>query len=229
MASFLITGTDTEIGKTWASLALIHYFKNQGFKVAGMKPVATGCRDTEQGLRNEDAEQLLNLSGLNLLYNLVNPYTFVPPLSPHIAAAQLEQTIRLDKIIQAYQILNAQADIVIVEGIGGWRVPLNDTQSIKDIAQAIELKVILVVGIRLGCINHGLLSAESIVQDGCDLVGWIANIIDPDFSAQSSIDTLKTRIKAPLLGQLPFLKKQDVSQLARGIKGAPLMNYLKGH
>jgi len=229
MTSFLITGTDTEIGKTWCSLALIQYFKNQGINVAGMKPVATGCRDTAQGLRNDDAEQLLNLSGLNLPYDLVNPYTFVPPLSPHIAAAQLGQTIQLDKIIQAYQTLNAQADTVIVEGIGGWRVPLNETQSIKDIAQIAELKVILVVGIRLGCINHGLLTAEAIVQDGCDLVGWIANIIDPDFSAQSSIDTLKNRIKAPLLGQLPFLKEQNIPQLAQGIVGTPLMKYFKGH
>jgi len=227
MMSFLITDTDTEIGKTWCSLALIQYFKNQGVSVAGMKPVATGCRNTEQGLRNDDAEQLLNLSGLNLPYDLVNPYTFVPPLSPHIAAAQVGQTIQLDKIIQAYQLLSAQADSIIVEGIGGWRVPLNETQSIKDVVQLTELKVILVVGIRLGCINHGLLTAEAIVRDGCNLVGWIANIIDPDFSAQSSIDTLKSRIKAPLLGQLPFLKHQNISRLTQNIAGEPLIHYLK--
>jgi dethiobiotin synthetase len=226
--SFLITGTDTEIGKTWASLALMHYLKNQGLRVAGMKPVATGCRETTQGLRNEDAEQLLQLSGLNTDYVLVNPYHFLPPISPHIAAAQVNQRIDLDKIIKAHQELSTQADVVLVEGIGGWRVPLNDVQFIKDIAQALDSKIILVIGIRLGCINHGLLTVEAIARDGCDLIGWIANIIDPDFSAQTSIDTLKFRINAPLLGQLPFLARQNIAHLAKNIEGEPLMKYIKG-
>jgi len=149
----------------------------------------------------------------------------VPPLSPHIAAAQANQTIDLKHIIQAHRKLSAQSDVVLVEGIGGWRVPLSDQHSVKDMVQALESKVILVVGIRLGCINHGLLTAETIVRDGCDLIGWIANIIDPDFSAHTSIETLQRRINAPFLGQLPFLAQQNIAELAKNIDGAPLMKY----
>lgn len=224
--SLFITGTDTEIGKTWCSLALMQYLKNQGLRVAGMKPVATGCRETAQGLKSEDAEQLLKMSGLNMDYLLVNPYHFLPPVSPHIAAAEAKQRIDLDTIVKAHRELSTHADVVLVEGIGGWRVPLSEIHSVKDIAQSLDSKVILVIGIRLGCINHGLLTAEAIVRDGCDLIGWIANIIDPDFSAQTSIDTLQSRIHAPLLGQLPFLAQQNSAKLAENIAGAPLMKYI---
>jgi len=216
--SWFITGTDTEIGKTWCTLALIQYFKNQGLRVAGMKPIAAGCHWSETGLKNSDAEQILATSGLAVPYDWVNPYAFEPPIAPHVAATQVGQLIELSNIIHKYQQLAAQADMVVVEGVGGWRVPINATQSLKDMVLAMEAQVILVVGMRLGCINHALLSAEVIRGDGCTLAGWIANPIDPDFDEQASIDTLQERLKVPLLAQMPYLAYLDILRLVKRIR-----------
>jgi len=215
--SYFITGTDTEIGKTWCSLALIQYLKNQGLRVAGMKPIASGCYYSKAGLRNQDAEQILDVSGLDVPYEWINPYAFEPPIAPHLAAAKLGQTIDLEKIIDKYHRLTALADAVVIEGVGGWRVPINATQSLNDLVLAMNVPVILVVGLRLGCINHALLSAEAIMNDGCQLVGWIANPIDSHFNAQGSIDTLLELLKVPLLARLPYLPYQQVSKLADAI------------
>jgi dethiobiotin synthetase len=215
--SWFITGTDTEIGKTWCTLALIQHFKNQGLRVAGMKPIASGCHRSKAGFRNRDAKQILKLSGLDVPYEWVNPYAFAPPIAPHLAAAQAGQTIEISNIINKYQQLAAQADTVVIEGVGGWRVPINATQSLKELVHAMEVPVILVVGLRLGCINHALLSAETIIRDGCTLAGWIANPIDPDFDGQGSIDTLSERLKVPLLAQMPCLAYQDIPLLAEAI------------
>jgi len=215
--SWFITGTDTEVGKTWYTLALIQHLKNQGLRVAGMKPIASGSEATQAGLRNSDAEQILKTSGLDVPYDWVNPYAFAPPIAPHIAAAQVGQTIELETIITQYQQLAAQAEALVVEGVGGWRVPLNRTQSLKDIVLALEMPVILVVGLRLGCINHALLSAETIIRDGCTLAGWVANPIDPDFDAQASIETLKERLEVPLLAQLPYLDALNIGKLAQAL------------
>jgi len=128
-SSYFITGTDTEIGKTWCTLALIQYFKNQGLRVAGMKPIASGCDCTKAGFRNSDAKQILEFSNLNVPYDWSNPYAFEPPIAPHLAADQVGKVIDLEKIIDKYHRLTALADVVVIEGVGGWRVPINTTQS----------------------------------------------------------------------------------------------------
>lgn len=215
--SWFITGTDTEIGKTWCTLALIQHFKNQGLQVAGMKPIAAGCYRSEAGLRNDDAEQILELSGLEVPYEWVNPYAFEPPIAPHLAAAQANKIINISNICNYYQQLAAQAEVVIIEGIGGWRVPINAEQSLKDIVLALKVPVILVVGLRLGCINHALLTAETIIRDGCSLAGWIANPIDPHFAAQGSIDALSERLEVLCLAQMPYLTSLNIPQLTEAI------------
>ncbi|MCK5877997.1 MAG: dethiobiotin synthase [Candidatus Marithrix sp.] len=212
-----VTGTDTEIGKTRCTLALIQYFKNRNLQIAGMKPIASGCYRSDNGLRNEDAEQILALSGLDIPYDIVNPYPFEPPIAPHIAASQIGQSIDLDKIIKNYQELQTQADMVIVEGFGGWRVPINANLSIKDMVLAMKIPVVLVVGIRLGCINHALLTAEAIIRDGCHLLGWIANPVDEKFDGKQSIDTISEYLSVPILAQMPYLKNLDISLLASKI------------
>ncbi|MDM8564498.1 dethiobiotin synthase [Candidatus Halobeggiatoa sp. HSG11] len=220
-----ITGTDTEIGKTWCTLALIQYFKEKNLHVAGMKPIASGCHYSIDGLRNDDAEQILDLTGLNIPYNMVNPYPFEPPIAPHIAAKQTGQLIDLNKIIINYKKLQAQADIVVVEGFGGWRVPINADLTIKDMVLVMKTPVILVVGIRLGCINHALLTAEAIIQDGCYLVGWIANFIDKNFIDQQSIDTISDYLSVPLLAQMPYLEVLDIPLLASKINNCPAFKF----
>ncbi len=217
--SWFVTGTDTEIGKTWCTLALIQHFKNQGLRVAGMKPIAAGCT---AALINSDAEQIQQISGLDVPYEWVNPYAFVPPIAPHIAAEQVGQSIELEKIIQKYQLLAAHADTVVIEGVGGWRVPMNAMQSLKDMVLAMEAQVILVVGLRLGCINHALLSAETIIRDGCLLAGWIANPIDPDFDGQTSIETLSERLEVPLLAKMPYLASYDILPLVEALSESEL-------
>lgn len=216
--SWFITGTDTGVGKTWCTLALIQYFKNQGLQVAGMKPIAAGCHCTKAGYRNSDAEEILAISGLTVPYDWVNPYAFVQPIAPHLAAIQAGETIELYNIIEKYQQLAEQADTVVIEGVGGWRVPINATESLKDIVLDMDAEVVLVVGMRLGCINHALLAAETIIGDGCNLAGWIANPIDPNFDAQSSIDTLQDFLNIPLLAKMPYLSYLDISQLAKAIR-----------
>ncbi len=216
--SWFITGTDTGVGKTWCTLALIQYFKNQGLQVAGMKPIAAGCHCTETGYRNSDAEEILSTSGLTVPYDWVNPYVFVQPIAPHLAAIQAGETIELYNIIEKYQQLAEQADIVVIEGVGGWRVPINSTESLKDMVLDMDAEVILVVGMRLGCINHALLTAETIIRDGCNLAGWIASPIDPNFDVQSSIDTLRDLLSVPLLAKMPCLSYMDIFQLAKAIR-----------
>ncbi|OQW94319.1 MAG: dethiobiotin synthase [Beggiatoa sp. IS2] len=205
-STWFITGTDTQVGKTGCTLALIQFFKNHGIKVVGMKPIASGGYETAQGLRNEDAVQIFQqCNNFNISYELINPYCFLPPIAPHLAAIRCGQTIQLDIIINAYQQLASQFEVVIVEGIGGWRVPINHTQSLKDMVLAIHAKVILVVGLRLGCINHALLTAEAIIRDGCPFAGWIANAIDPQFDSQESVATIAERLTVPLIAQMPYL------------------------
>ncbi len=216
--TWFITGTDTEIGKTWCTLALIQHFKNQGLRVAGMKPIATGCQLQQGELRNSDAEAILAVSGLKVPYDWVNPYAFEPPIAPHVAAMQAGKIIELKHIINKYQQLSDYADIIIIEGIGGWRVPINMNQTLKDIVLALNAPVILVVGLRLGCINHALLSAETIGNDGCSLVGWIANPLDAQFETLACVDTLSNWLTTPFLAQLPYLTHFDLVQLAQAVR-----------
>lgn len=232
--AWFITGTDTGIGKTWCTLGLIEQFKQCGLRTVGMKPIATGCHESAAGLRNTDAKQILAASSFDLPYAQINPYAFLPPIAPHLAAAQVGRTITLAPIIEAYQQLVAHSDVVIVEGVGGWRVPLNATETLKDLVLALQIPVILVVGLRLGCLNHALLSAEAIVQDGCHLAGWVANALQPDWAEeQAVIDTLVERLTAPLLGHVPYLAQWEqglFESFSHGINTLlPALSFKQGH
>ncbi len=207
--TWFITGTDTEIGKTRCTVNLIHSFRQQGITVAGMKPIAAGGYWENGILKNSDVEQLITTSGLKIPYADINPYLFELPIAPHLAAAQLGQVIELNKIISAYQRLTSHADVILIEGVGGWRVPINATQDMADIVHAVGAQVIVVVGLRLGCINHMLLTIEAILRDQCIIAGWIANTIDPQFATTDVINTLSSRIDAPLLAVIPFMSSQN--------------------
>lgn len=199
-----VTGTDTGIGKTYASVALLRAHRARGREAIGMKPVASGCRETSQGLRNEDAEALIGASAPAPAYALCNPFALPLAIAPHLAARDVGIEITLEPIVDAYRKLAAIADRVVVEGVGGWAVPLSDTLMQADLVRAIGIPVVLVVGVRLGCINHALLSVRAIAADGCTLVGWIASRIDPAMAfADANLATLRARIDAPLLGVLP--------------------------
>jgi len=202
---FFITGTDTGVGKTFVSCALLHAFAAQGYRVAGMKPVAAGCRNQEGSLLSEDVEQLQAASNLQLPAALVNPYAFEPPIAPHIAAAEAGVEVSIPVIVDHFKQLQQKADIVIVEGVGGFCVPLNTTEDTSDLAAALGLPVILVVGLQLGCINHALLTAQAIRHKGMRLAGWVANHVHHDGMAASeeNIATLQQRLGAPLIGLLP--------------------------
>ncbi len=200
-----IAGTDTGIGKTHAACTLLHALRAGGHAACGMKPVASGCAETAQGLRNDDALALQEASGSAPPYALVNPVALHDPLSPHLAAAHDGVQISLAPIRAAFDQLSAGHDCVVVEGIGGWLVPLAPALFAADIAKQWRLPVILVVGLRLGCLNHALLSARTIVADGCELLGWIGNRVDPAMQAvEENLATLRELLPAPCLGVLPY-------------------------
>lgn len=206
---FFVTGTDTEVGKTVISVGLINQLQQQGLRVVAMKPVASGCEMTAQGLRNEDALALQAAADIKVTYEQMNPYAFAPAIAPHIAAQQADTEIDLQRLADVYQQLQQQADATVVEGAGGWLVPLNDNQTIADLAVQIKLPVVLVVAIKLGCINHALLSAQSIRSSGLELAGWVANDFLGDSQNAAIIDAINSRIGAPCLGVVPRLKKAD--------------------
>jgi len=212
---WFVTGTDTGVGKTLVSLALMQRLQDRGLRVAGMKPVASGCTRTALGLRNEDAVRLQRQSPVALDYATVNPYAFEPPIAPHIAAAQAGVRMDLETLLAAWGQIVTHADRVVVEGAGGWLVPINEVESLADLAGRLELDIILVVGIRLGCLNHALLSVESIERKGRNLAGWVANCLTPaDATSTANIATLEDRIAAPLLGVVPFESPPDVKSVA---------------
>jgi dethiobiotin synthetase len=200
-----VTGTDTEVGKTRISVGLIETLVNQGHRVVGMKPIASGCELTAEGLRNEDALALIQASNVDLPYEQVNPYAFEPAIAPHIAAEQVGVNVSIEHIMSHYQVLRTQADAVVVEGAGGWFVPLNKTETMADLAKALNLPVVLVVAIRLGCINHALLTVEAIRASGLSLAGWVANQPQKSLESVEIIQTLKQHIAAPCLGEVPML------------------------
>ena len=202
---FFIAGTDTGIGKTCVTVALMEEFKKQGYKVAGMKPIASGADKKNGSLRNEDAELIQQACSESIDYELINPVVFELPVSPHIAAKQMNQAIDLEKIEGCYQQLASNNDLVIVEGVGGWRVPISDEQSMADLAKNLGLPVILVVGFRLGCISHAILTADAIKTDGLNLFGWVSNRVEEDYLLpEESLETLRKNIDGPYLADLPF-------------------------
>lgn len=212
--AYFVTGTDTGVGKTTISSALVHQFAALGLRSVGMKPVASGCILQDDVLLSEDVQQLKAASNLTLPLSDINPYAFEPAIAPHIAASQAGAEIELGVIQAAYARLEAAADVVIVEGVGGFRVPLNDTLDTADLAVALGLPVILVVGLRLGCINHALLTAEAIAARGLTLAGWIANRIDPAMSMQEeNLQALRLRLQAPCLGVVPWVAAGDFTEI----------------
>ena len=216
---FFVAGTDTGVGKTRVSCGLLHAFAANGKNVVGMKPVVAGCENGQW----MDVELLATASNVAVPREHRNPYAFAPALAPHIAAAEGNIEIDLAVIRQAYIELSNNADVIIVEGVGGFLVPLNDQQDGADLAKILGLPVILVVGMRLGCLNHALLTMKAMQAAGLHLAGWVANCIDPNMIAlEENIQSLQQRLGCPLLGVLPFdeaLKKQhllkflDISKL----------------
>ncbi|HEY4341997.1 MAG TPA: dethiobiotin synthase [Steroidobacteraceae bacterium] len=203
-AGLFITGTDTEVGKTVVAKLVVRSLVATGVRVAVMKPVAAGSFMTPQGPRNEDALGLIADSNVVMPYETVNPYCLPAPVSPHLAAREAGVTIELQRIRASYAALRAAADCVIVEGAGGWLAPLSDTQFIADLAAALELPVLLVVGLRLGCLNHALLTVAAIRQRQT-LTGWIANRIDPDFARLAeNLATLERHIGMPPLATVDY-------------------------
>lgn len=203
-SGFFVTGTDTEVGKTYSTVKLIGLWQQQGLKVAAMKPVASGCEIDDHGVwHNDDVTRLTAATGQTDL-DLMNPYRFLPPVSPHLAARAAGVEIRLDTIVARYRRLAATADRVVVEGAGGWYAPLSDTLFMQDLAQALDLPVILVVGMKLGCINHALLTQQAIAAAGLRLHGWVANRVVAGMDAyEENLQALEQRITAPLLLELP--------------------------
>lgn len=200
-----VTGTDTEVGKTRISTGLIEVLQRQGLKTTGMKPIASGCEWIDGQWQNEDARAMIEQSNISLPYSTVNPFAFEPAIAPHIAAVRVNTEVSLSAIKQHYEHIEKQADAVIVEGAGGWLVPINSTETMADLAVTLELPVILVVAIKLGCINHALLTVEAIKHKGLNLVGWVANHLDVQSESNEIIQTLKSRIDAPCLGVVPCL------------------------
>ena len=212
---FFVTGTDTGVGKTLICCALLHGFAASGKSVIGMKPVAAGAARDARGLINEDVALLRAASNIEAPLALVNPYCFEPPIAPHLAAEQAGVVIGLELVLDAYRKLSSAADIVIVEGVGGFCVPLNRGEDSADLAQRLGLPVILVVGLRLGCLNHALLTAHSIRARGLTLAGWIANRIDPAMAAaERNVSALAERLAAPLLGDIEFTADPESRRIA---------------
>ena len=210
---YFITGTDTDVGKTWATIALMRYFKQQGKTVVGMKPVAAGCTFQDGRLKNADALLIQENASVKLDYDLINPYAYALPVSPHIAG--IDNPVNLAVIAERFNTLKTQAEIVVVEGAGGWYAPLNNTEDISDLAKTLALPVILVVAIRLGCINHAKLTYQTIQHSGLPCAGWIAVCLDPDLLyLDENIQTIKSALTAPLLGVLPYLDSPDFDLLA---------------
>ncbi|WP_308622193.1 dethiobiotin synthase [Massilia sp. Se16.2.3] len=218
-----VTGTDTEIGKTLVSSAILHKLVERGRRACGMKPVAAGAELRDGELHNEDADMLAAAGNVHLPPNITTPFMLREPAAPHIAAALEGVTITAVPIIAAYAEILAASDAVVVEGVGGFRVPFNDDFDSADLAAQLNLPVILVVGMRLGCISHALLTVEAIVARGLVLAGWVANAADPDMRFfDENIEALSARIPAPLLGVVPRLEQASAANAARFIDLAGL-------
>lgn len=203
---YWITGTDTGVGKTLIAAALLEVFKMHGQRVIGMKPVAAGCEHGTDRLHCQDSASLCRASNVKVEPELITPYAYAAAVAPHLAAEIERPLIELKPIIAAYEQLKAQCEVLVVEGVGGFCVPLAREFDSADLARAFGLPVILVVGMRLGCLNHALLTQEAIVARGLDFAGWVANCLDPDMQLRDeNIVALEQRIAAPLLGVVPYL------------------------
>ncbi len=221
-----VTGTDTGVGKTLASCALIHALIDRGIDVMPMKPVAAGAVVHSGGWANEDTIALARAAGREASRSAdVNPILLREPMAPHIAAAREHREITLEPIVEAFERLRASAGFILVEGVGGFRVPLSPSLDTVDLARALALPVVLVVGLRLGCLNHALLTADAVRASGLRLAGWIANSpIGPEMTAaDENVEALRDRLGAPLLGRLPFMPQPIAPALARNLDVSPLL------
>lgn len=213
-AGWFIAGTDTGVGKTHFACALIRALRARGVSVAGMKPVASGADVTPHGLHNDDVAALLAAAAMPAAdAAAINPYVFAPAIAPHIAARAAGVEIDIARIVETYAALAARYRCVIVEGAGGWRTPIDDhTGTLAVVAQALRLPVVLVVGLRLGCLNHALLSAEAILADGVRFAGWIGNALTSDMPVVAeNVATLRRRLPGPCLGLVPFNADGEVA------------------
>lgn len=208
--SLFIAGTDTEVGKTTVAVALLRALGQTGLKVAGMKPVAAGASMTSHGWRNEDALELAAAANVTIPYEWLNPCCLPAATSPHLAALDAGKSIEIRTILSAFEQITTRSDLIIVEGAGGWLAPIGSEgpkkgfQTMEEVALALGLPVVLVVGLRLGCLNHALLTAAAIERSGLPLAGWIANPIDPHFAdAGRYVDSLAAQLAAPLLWRAP--------------------------
>ncbi len=211
---YFVTGTDTDVGKTLVSCALLHHLRRNHARVVGMKPVAAGSVDTAHGPDSEDALRLRAAGSLRVPPALDNPYCLPLPLSPHLAARAAGERIDIELLAARYRELAGLADAVVVEGAGGFLVPLNERQTGADLAQALGLPVVMVVGLRLGCLNHALLTQEAILSRGLRLAAWVANRIDPAMASQEdNIASLRERLHAPLWADIPRLPEPDPARV----------------
>ena len=225
--AFFITGTDTNVGKTLIAAGLLIAAKNKGLTTAALKPVAAGCEKTEEGLRNSDALLLQSVITQPLVYDQINPYALEAAIAPHIAAQQEKRSLSVDRLSGFCRGVLGSADFTLLEGAGGWRVPLNARETLADLAKNLQLPVIMVVGIRLGCINHALLTFEAIVRDGVPVAGWVANCVDADMPVlQENIDSLCARLPVPCLGVVPFLVDQSPNLVSTYFDDAELQKII---
>lgn len=226
MPAYFVTGTDTDIGKTFVAAALLAAARQQGLTTLGLKPVAAGCQETPDGLRNDDALALLAASTVTpLSYQEVNPVALPAACSPHIAAREAGRRITIVQLAGYCRgSLSRRADLTLVEGAGGWRVPLNDREMLSALPKELGLPVILVVGMRLGCINAALLTTEALIRDGLRLAGWVANVLDPEMAyLEDNLQFLTQRLPAPCLGCLPWVPGQGAEAAAAFLDLQPLL------
>jgi dethiobiotin synthetase len=222
--SWFIAGTDTAVGKTLVAVALLHAARARGLSTLGLKPVAAGCIELDDQYVNDDAWALQQASSIKPDYPLVNPVALQEPMAPHIAANREGRTLELQPLVTHCKPLLTQTDFCVVEGAGGWQVPLNATETMADLATALNCDVILVVGMRLGCINHALLTAAAIRACGLRLSGWVANHVDPDMIVPAeNVATLVERLDAPLLGRIPALTAPTPQAAATYLDLEPLL------
>jgi dethiobiotin synthetase len=215
--SYFVVGTDTNVGKTYVASALLRHFVSSGKRAVGMKPVASGSELSEYGiwqgqLVNDDVVALYEAGNVPAALELINPYRFEPAIAPHIAAEKAGVEIDVDLIVRSYYTLAEMAEVIVVEGAGGFFVPVNDQQTLADLVVKLNLPIIMVVGMRLGCINHALLTVEAIKARGLELAGWVANQVDPDMSMfEENLDSLQQRIDAPCLSVVGWQEEAGFS------------------
>lgn len=221
--AFFVAGTDTDVGKTLISAAILHQAQQRGLTTLGLKPVSAGCVPSPQGLRHGDAQLLASVSSVSLDYQQINPVALEPAIAPHIAAQEAGLNLTAQRLSGYCRGALGLADLTLIEGAGGWRVPLNSQETLADLPRQLNLPVVLVVGLRLGCLSHALLTAEAIIRDGLPLTAWVANTLDPHMPRlEQNIESLIQRLPAPLLGVVPHLSEPTPTAAAEHLDVTPL-------